>query len=151
MTMTPNSPSELLELNNQRKEEEKEPNMKLLFGELTGALESALLSREKRVKWDKALLEAISVESGDGDDEESRALHTGHLWAENLETEVDWNQLVDGLEQVLPATIHGLSEGDPDAEVLGHFAEAGHLNCRGMLHQRFGHALNEFDAPFLVH
>lgn len=123
----------------------------LLFGRLTGSVELAEEQRAVRASWDTALWNTMSDSPRlNEEDEEDQSLFLGHLWGHDLEQQVDWEQIVDGLEQVLPATVHGLSEGDPEAEVLGHFVEAGYFSMRVPIHERFTRALADFDAPFLL-
>jgi len=128
----------------------KETLWTLLFGRLEGSVQSAQEHRESRASWDGALWDAMSEPVHLPEEDEQSPLFLGQLWGHDLEQSVDWEQIVDGLEQVLPATVHGLSEGDPEAQVLGHFVEEGYLTSRGPLHDRFSRAIADFDAPFLL-
>lgn len=147
---------------------------RLLFSTLEGSLTDSEALREGRIAWDEALWRAIREESVGGKSEEFSRLarkrldgtyaegevpprfetdeaipQMGLAWSGEDSSRKDWEQLVRGLESILPVTVHALSESDPDAAVLTHFVEAGFVSHRASLAERFAAALKDFDVPFL--
>ena len=73
----------------------------------------------------------------------------GYGWMREREDQISWGHLVEGIESILPATVHALSEGDPDAHVLTHFVQSSVFLQRKPLAERMGEAIHQFDAPFI--
>ena len=117
--------------------------------DLTGGFEQATQHRERRMQWDRLQLHIHCGGRSTEEEQEWGPPVGGYGWMRSHEEHVAWGHLVEGIESVLPATVHALSEGDPEAQVLAHFVQSEIFLQRKPLSVRMGEAIQVFDAPFI--
>ena len=122
----------------------------LFFQSLTGDGKETLARRNHRVEWDLAMLPLLIELGGEEmEEEESVSIVPGYAWELHEESNIDWAQLVDGLESIFPVTLNALGECDPEAHILTHFVEERTILDRSSLGLRFLETLSCFEASFV--